>query len=273
MSRIDQAIQKAALLRETPSPAAPVTVRSTPPASPDLHSLLQSEPMIVDHPCLVTNPREPHPAGEAYKKLKSLILKLTRGETFQNALLVTSATMEEGKSITALNLALTLAREYDHTVLLVDVDLRRPSLHRYLNFEPKHGLIQVLKDHLPLDRALVKTGIGKLVVLPAGGTVEDPVELLASEQMKHLVTELKTRYPDRYVIFDAPPSLHFADAQALGPAVDGVVFVVREGAAKPRQIKAALEGLKGLNLLGVVYNDSLHLGKDDRYESYYYQKP
>jgi exopolysaccharide/PEP-CTERM locus tyrosine autokinase len=181
--------------------------------------------------------------------------------------------MEEGKTITALNLALTLAREYDHTVLLIDADLRRPSLHRYLNFEPRHGLIQVLKEQLPLDRALVKTGIGKLVVLPAGGTVEDPVELLASEQMKQLVAELKARYPDRYIIFDTPPSLHFADAQALGPAVDSVVFVVREGTTKPRQVKAALEGLQGVPLLGVVYNDALHLGKNDRYHAYYYQNP
>jgi len=276
MSRIDQAIQKAAQLRESkpavappsqdPQAAAPVcSATATQPKAQ-----LPCEALQLDHPCLVSQPGDPHPASEPYKKLKSLVLKLTHGESLQNTLLVTSATMGEGKTITALNLALSLAREYDHTALLIDADLRRPALQSYLNLEPRAGLIQVLKDGLPLEQALVKTGLGKLTVLPAGGTVKDPVELLASEQLRLLIGEIKARYPERYVILDTPPALHFADAQALLPAVDGVLFVVREGAANPRQVQAALGGLQGANLLGVVYNDALHLEKKDHYAAQYY---
>jgi exopolysaccharide/PEP-CTERM locus tyrosine autokinase len=183
---------------------------------------------------------------------------------------VTSAVGEEGKSITSLNLALALAQDYDHTVLLIDADLRRPSLHRYLGLKPEFGLVQVLKEKADLGDALIKTGLGKLVLLPAGGTVDDPVELFASNRMKELISELKQRYPDRYVIFDTPPSLPFADAQVLGAALDGVIFVVREGQARVKQVKEAIEGLKGANLLGVVFNDASSM-PGQRRDYYYYR--
>lgn len=275
MSRIDKALQKAAQLREVASATEPSCLeakKNSGSAVPreELGRLLQSDPLPIDHHCLITSQGGSLHAAEAYKKLKSLILKLTRSETFRNALMVTSTNMEEGKTITTLNLAMSLAREYDHTVLLVDADLRRPAIHRYLNIEPQVGLVQVLKEGASLSDALIKTGIGKLVVLPAGGTVEDPVELLASEQMKNLVEELKNRYPERYVLFDTPPALPFADAQALSASMDGLIYVVREGAISPKQLEAALEGLSGVALLGMVFNDAQFFSKKNRYNYYYY---
>jgi exopolysaccharide/PEP-CTERM locus tyrosine autokinase len=252
MSRIDKAIEKASRLREVSSSSFSCAAEGR---LKEMDRLLDVDPIPVKNPYLVIARNGNDPVSEEYKKLRSLVVSLTKGKEFRNTLLVTSTVGEEGKTITSLNLAIALAQEYDHTVLLVDTDLRRPSIHTYLGIKPDIGLVQCLKDGAPIDKALIKTGIGKLVVLPAGGTVSDPVELLSSNRMKEIIHELKSRYPERYVIFDTPPALPFADARVLGPAVDGVIFVVREGCAKVQYVSEALESLKEANLLGVVYND------------------
>jgi protein-tyrosine kinase len=270
MSRIERAIEEAARVRQQAAPAEPATIapvtRLVRAGNPE--ALLAVPPLQVEHPLIVAAGEGDPRAREEYKKLRSLLVRLTRGESFGNTLLVTSTFGEEGKSMTALNLAITLAQEYDHTVLLVDADLRRPALHRYLGIEPKVGLIQCLQGSATLPQALVKTGLGKLVVLPAGGTVSNPAELLGSKRMLELIDELKHRYPDRYIIFDTPPTLPFADAQVLAGSVDGVLFVVREGSAKLSDIKESLSGLQKARLLGVIYNDALFPRKKGSY--YYY---
>lgn len=255
MSRIDKAIEKIAKLRDgAPAPQESVVV-SQPPALPDIKGLMGTKPLNVKNPSLVALHRNNPKACEEYAKLKSELLRMTSQDKFHNALIVTSTLRGEGKTLTALNLAITLAQEYDHTVLLVDADLRNPSIHKYLGFEPKVGLGDCLRGRVDIEEALVKTGIGKLVVLPGVGVVEDPVELLSSKKMKTVLEELKNRYPDRYVIFDMPPALNFADAQVLGASVDGVLFVVREGMAKVAQIKKALSHLRDTKVLGTVYNE------------------
>ncbi|HXV19774.1 MAG TPA: polysaccharide biosynthesis tyrosine autokinase [Desulfuromonadales bacterium] len=278
MSRIEQALEKAARQREhnpefIPVPSAeaasaPSAERGNGHRERDA-ALLLANPLPVSSPFLVAPGNKNNPAAaEEYRKLKSLVLRLTRGERFLNTLLITSAGSNEGKTLTALNLAIVLAQEYDHSVVLIDADLRRPSVHRYLGIKPEVGLAQCLQDHLPVARALVKTGLGRLVVLPAGGVVADPVELLSSARMKDILRELKSRYPDRYVIIDTPPSAPFADAQMLGQVVDGVLFVVREGVARTNDIREGLGSLKDANLLGVVYNDVSFTPGNGRY--YYY---
>jgi len=206
---------------------------------------------------------------EEYNKLRSTIIALTKGESFSNTLMVTSTVSEEGKSMTALNLAISLAKEHDHTVLLVDTDLRRPSVHRFLGIEPEFGLVHCLRDNLPIEKALIKTGIGKLVVLPAGEAIRDPVELLSSNQMKEVIRELKERYAERYVIFDTPPAMPFADAGVLAANIDSTLFVVREGRAKRQDIINTIAELKNRNLLGVVYNDASTYNKKQSYYYYY----
>lgn len=278
MSRIEDAMNKAALLREGAlrppvmqveplgAPGAAVT-RPGPAVAKirDLGRALQAELLRIDDPVLVGAQLGQHPVAEEYKKLKSLVLQRTRGESLLNTLLISSCLSEEGKSTTALNLALAMARDYDHTVLLVDCDLRRPSLHKSFNIQPESGLIQCLRDNLPLERALVKTGHGKLVFLPAGGVADDPSELLASDRMRQLVEEMKQRYPDRYVIFDTPPALMFADSQVLARLVDSLLFVVREGKTKPALIKETLAGFHNVKMLGVVYNDARLLDRNRKY--------
>lgn len=271
MSRLHRAIEVAAKFREEQSAStAPAMAPEGERVSMEAREarmdlLLEVEPLAVSHPFLAALNGGDEAAGEEYRKLRSLVVNLTRGESFRNTLLVTSTVSGEGKTLTALNLALALAQEYDHTVLLVDADLRRPTLHEYLGINPEVGLVHCLKDGVPLSRALVKTGLGKLVVLPAGGTIDDPVELLASARMKEIVRELKSRYPERYVLFDTPPVLPFADAQVLSGAVDGVLFVVREGGPKIEDVQEALKSLKDARVLGAVYNDAESFLKKGRY--------
>lgn len=266
MSRIERAIEEAARVRSQQIsgeviPPSPVRVVREGNAA----ALLQAEPLSIDNPVLVAAQDGNDEVREEYQKLKSLVVRLTQGEVFANTLLVTSTFGEEGKSMTALNLAITLAQEYDHTVLLVDTDLRRPSLHRYLGLQPEIGLIQCLQGGATVSQALIKTGLGKLVVLPAGGTVENPTEVLGSKRMRELIDELKHRYPDRYIIFDTPPALPFADAQVLAGRVDGVLFVVREGVPKISEISEALNDFKNTKILGFVYNDALFSKKKSVY--------
>ena len=114
-------------------------------------------------------------------------LSFSIGRKYRTRKSVTSVVSDEGKTITALNLAIALAKEQDHTVLLVDTDLRRPSIHKYFGIEPEFGLAHCLRDGLPIEKALVKTGIGKLVVLPAGEAVKDPLDMLSLTKIPMLI--------------------------------------------------------------------------------------
>jgi exopolysaccharide/PEP-CTERM locus tyrosine autokinase len=230
-----------------------------------MHAALKVAPLAADSPFLMNSGHYQVGIAEEYKKLKSLVVKMTRSDVFRNTLVVTSTLPGEGKTVTALNLALTLAQEYDHTVLLVDADLRKPMIHKYLGIEPEIGLAHCLRDGVPIEQALVKTGLGKLVVLPAGDTIADPVERFASQRMKEIIAELKGRYRDRYIIFDTPPVLPFAEAQILGAEVDGVIFIIRERHVKAFEIQKALESLKAVNLLGAVFNGVTTPSKLERY--------
>lgn len=253
MSRIDEAIEKAARLRgERP---AEKVLKVAPPVSRPV----EAPANIVDShsvsPYIVALKDPGSAVAEEFRKLKSMIVGLTSGdEGFRNTILVTSSIGTEGKSITSLNLAVTLARDYDYTVLLIDTDLRRPSLNRYLGLENEPGITDCLVDGVDLSAAIVKTNFGKLSFLPAGRKVDYPAELLSSQKMKDFMAEVKQRYPDRYVIIDSPPILPFAESLALSSVVDGVLFVVRERAASMKHVGEALNMLKGSNLLGIVYN-------------------
>jgi exopolysaccharide/PEP-CTERM locus tyrosine autokinase len=210
------------------------------------------------------------PASEEYRKLKSSLLKLTRQDgNFHNTIMLSSAIASEGKSLTALNLAISLAQDIDHTVLLLDADLRRPSIHRYLGIEASKGFSDCLCDDLDPSDLLINTGIGKLVLFPAGREVPNPVELFSSHKALNLLQELKNRYTDRYVIIDTPPLLPFAESRQLSHIVDAILFVVREKMASQIEIAEAIELLKGTNLLGIVYNNADIDFSDKRYSQYY----
>ena len=209
------------------------------------------------------------PASEQYRKLKSLIVKLSQTGNFGKALMVTSPVAGEGKTITSLNLAITMAQEFDHTVLLVEADIRKPSVLKYLGLKAEKGLTDCVLDGLDLRDVIVKTGIGNLSVLPAGRRVDNPVELFSSNRMEALVAEIKSRYNDRYVIVDTTPLLPFAEPSYIANMVGAVLLVVREGVTTPDKLKRSLEMLKNHNLLGVVSNCVSRVNSLQGYYGYY----
>lgn len=272
MSRIEEALEKAARFRndrELDRKEKPAAVQVPRDASPNICYPQIEAPATIDSPMLVTV-GDPHSAAaEEYRKLKSVLVSLTRQDEFRNTIMVTSSVSGEGKSVTTLNLAISLAQEFDHTVLLIDADLRKPSLHEYFGLEPKIGLADCLQEGTDPAEALIRTGIGKLTLLPAGKTVQNPVELMSSQKLTELIQEMKHRYPDRYIIIDTPPVLLFAETFFLSTQVDGVVFLVREGLTSLQNITDALTVLKGTPVLGIVYNDVTQSGIDKRYGYYY----
>lgn len=267
MSRIEEALEKAARLRGSQNgPASPQKSVTAVPAHLPPPEVIEGGK--VTNRLLVAASDPYTPVAEEYRKLKSILVKATKGETFRNMLMITSSVGCEGKSITALNLALTLAQEYDHTVLLVDADLRKPSLHDYLGIEKRVGLSECLQDGLEIKNALLRTGIGKLSLLPAGREVRNPAEIFSSQKARDLFLEMKHRYPDRYIIIDTPPVLPFAETRSLSTIVDGVVLVVKEGTVPLRHVNETLDCLKGVDMLGIVYNQATVESRSDHYQYY-----
>jgi protein-tyrosine kinase len=217
---------------------------------------------------LVTINEPNSPVSEEYRRLKTMLIRDTKQE-FLNTIMITSAVDSEGKTLTSINLAVTMAQELDHSVLLIDADLRKPRIHNYLGIDYKYGLTDYLREDMDISDALIKTGIENLVLLPAGKPVSNPVELLSSEKMKSLLKEVKNRYSDRYVIIDTPPLLPFADALVLGVFIDAVLFVIKEGGAQKKLIDNAMVLIQDLKVLGVVFNAVRQENLDGHYSHYY----
>jgi len=260
MSRIENALEKAIRRREP----------SLPPKEPLVQENVElvSQPLKTKSPYVIRFTEQDLPIAEEYRKLRSLILRMTKKQANHNTIMVTSAESGEGKSLTATNLALVLAQEYNHTVLLVDADLRRPTLQTLLGVEPALGLSDCLADGIDIGRALAKTSIPKLTFLSSGRKTHKPAELLSSNKMKALVHELKHRYPDRYIIIDTPPALLFSETHVISSFVDGILFIVKEGVASS-SVRAALDILKESPILGIVYNNASPELLNGRYHHYY----
>ena len=270
MSRIEKAMERAAQLRKGVAPITapdPILREAQPVHIPPPLKCVE-ERITAENPLLVTLNDPLSPAAEEFRKLKSTLVNLTKEGNFKNTLLVTSAVPNEGKSITALNLAISLAQEINSTVLLVDADMRRPSIHRYLDIPNGQGVSDCLRGSVEVGQVILATGIGRLSVITAGSDVKNPVELVTSQKMQEFIEELKLRYVDRYVIIDAPPVLPFAETRTLGRLVDGVLFVIKERLASQRNIHDALDALSGCELIGAVYNDTA-IDLHDEHYSYY----
>jgi len=251
-------------------PAALVKVYGTkrPPPPPELAKLTkkegwvspsytQSRPVSLDPKRLLENRCVGYVCGsyesEAYKVLRTQILQKT-GEQSGTTIMITSALPGEGKTLTSINLALTFAKEYNQTVMLVDSDLRQQRVHEYLGFRSDKGLADYLLDRAALSDLIVWPGVEKFTVISGGRTVMASSELLSSPRMRDLVKELKSRYPERYVFFDVAPVLVGADALAFAPQVDYIILVVRAGSTSIADVKRALALLPREKVLGVVLN-------------------
>lgn len=190
---------------------------------------------------------------DIYNLLRTQILHRTKKKG-HNVIMVTSAMPGEGKTITSINLAISIAREVDQFALLVDTDMRSPSIHKYLGIDVQRGLTDHLLHNIPVHELLIKPGISKLSFLPAGEPIKGSTEILGSPRLQELIMEMKERYPDRYVVFDCPDLLHAPDALVFSSYVDGIVFVIEAGKTSREHVQKALGLLEGRNILGVLLN-------------------
>lgn len=282
MSRLHRAVQKAdreGLLtwtrpvdqQEAPPPApepprvetrppARVTPRpewaeSTAPAQTEWPPALEPGAEQFDQPSLspllVAFTEPASTAAEQFRLLRTRIESRDATRRTQ-LLLVTSPRIGEGKTTTSANLALTMAREFHHRVLLVEADLRRPSVASRFGIHVEHGLVDVLVGAVSLEDALVPLPGHQLTLLPAGAEAAHSTELLASSMMHQVVETLRGRF-DR-IIVDTPPVV-LSDTHVLARMADGIIIVVRAGQTPRPALERALESIDRDRLLGVVLNE------------------
>lgn len=188
-----------------------------------------------------------------YNLLRTQVLHRTR-EDANNIIMVTSSLPDEGATLTAINLAISIAHDLNQYCMVVDTHLRNPVINEYLGFKTKTGLTDYLMKDTPLFQLIVKTDIDKLTVLPAGRPITGSTELLGSPKMRVLVQEMKDRYPDRYVIFNCPPLLSVPDALVFSSYVDATLLVVEAGKTARGHVAKSLDLLRNTNVLGLVLN-------------------
>ncbi len=226
------------------------------------------------NPHLITHPDISPIITEQYKKLKTFLFHYRAGGP-PKTIMITSTLPGEGKSTVAANLAITIAQGIGEHVLLVDCDLRRPNLHKILGVSSKTGLTDYLTKDIDLTQVLVTTDIDKLTFLPSGSfSSKHASELLASEKMKDLINELKTKYEDRYIVFDSTPIHATADPGVLAVDVDSVIMVIMAGRSNRDLVAKAIQSLGKQKIAGTVFNgiDQSGLLYKYKYQYKYYTK-
>lgn len=191
--------------------------------------------------------------SESFRRLRSKILHPADGEKIRS-ILVTSAVPGEGKSFVCANLGAILAQSVERHAIVVDCDMRRPSLASLFGLDNRQGLVDHLRDGMDLSLLIRKTGMESLSVIPAGVPPVNPSELLASEKMNRMIDEIVGRYPDRLVIFDSPPAQAASETAVLAQNVDKVIIVVRWGLSARDQVKKFVDTIGRDKILGVVFN-------------------
>src|SRR6185295_12318436 len=205
--------------------------------------------------------------AEQYRSLRTRLARSENGRAVR-AIIVTSPNKGDGKTLTAANLALTMAQEFQQRVLLVDGDLRRPTIHSLFGISDTPGLSEVLLNRATLDDALIMLPQHQLTVLPSGMVPSHPAELLGSTAMRRALDSLRTRF-DR-VLIDMPPVAPLADVSIALGMVDGLLMIVRAGVTPKPAIERALSGLDMSKVLGLVLNDAGQSSTAYRYDGYGY---
>ncbi len=268
MSRIQDILAKAErdgttgrlapLTAPAPAPARAASFNGTSALNPSYELPVEAaaEPRTAVptlHPALVAA-IAPHSApAEQYRAVRARLAQCDDPGQLRS-IVVTSPAAGDGKSITAANLALTMAQELQHNVLLIDADLRGSTVHELFGVERGPGLADVLTGAATLDDALVYLPDHRLTLLPAGETPAFPAEMLGSAGMRRLLDTLRNRF-DR-IVLDAPAAAPLSDTPTLGTVADGVLMVVRAGISKRPALDEALTAFDGDKVLGVVLNES-----------------
>jgi protein-tyrosine kinase len=208
------------------------------------------------------------PASEQYKILREQIKRL-RVESGIRSFSITSPVKRDGKTTVAVNLAAALSLDYEERVLLIDGDLRAPSVHRYFSGSQSAGLTDYLaaNANIKVKSIVQETFVPGLCVLPAGKPSHQASELLAKERMKELMEEARAEFPSHHIIIDSPPILSTPDPLVIARHVDGVLVVVRANKTPRDYLTKALQSLNSSKVMGVVLNGA-DLGLASKY--YYY---
>jgi exopolysaccharide/PEP-CTERM locus tyrosine autokinase len=198
-------------------------------------------------------------AADQYRVIKRPLITnaMGKGATILkhgNLIMVTSALAGEGKSFTAINLAMSIAAELDNTVMLIDADVARPSVPRMLGLQAGAGLLDLLEGTADMSAVLLKTNIDKLTILPSGTPHPRATELLASDAMRMLLDDMAERYPDRIIIFDSPPLLLTTEARVLAAQMGQIVMVVQADKTSQADVQHALSTIEACPLRMLVLN-------------------
>lgn len=227
----------------------------------------------------IFNPKSAHHIQEEFRHIKRKLLNNAFGPASKtlkhsNLIMVSSSKPNEGKTFVSINLALSIALEQDKTVLLIDADVLRPSIHRELEFESQQGLLEYLLDEVhSLSDVIYNTNVANLKLIPAGKPHHLTNELLASKKMATLAEELADRYPDRIVILDCPPILGVTETPVLSSLVGQAIVVVEESKTKLDDVKKAVSQLDEDIAVGFVMNKTVRSKKDEYgYYGYGYGK-
>ena len=190
---------------------------------------------------------------EQYRLLRSKLSSLNGSHT-NNVLAITSARKGEGKSLTSVNLAIVMAEDTKKKILLIDGDMRKPSIHTFFNCKAEYGLIDLLMHKADIESAMIPSGIKNLTLLLAGEPSKSPSDLLAASVFREIIEKIRKRFD--YIIIDSPPIIPFADMNIISDVVDGILLVVRAEKTPKEMILEALKTLNKENIIGVVFNDS-----------------
>lgn len=197
---------------------------------------------------------QPHSlVSEQFRKLRTQLLRLSLSRPVKT-IMVTSAIQSEGKSFVSANLGIGIAHDLHLHALLVDCDLRKPTLSPMFGCDEKRGISDYLIGREDISSFLVQTELDKLYLIPGGTIPENPAEIIGSRRMASLVEELKARYDDRFIIFDSTPLLATAEPGVLSKLVDGIIIVVRAGETPRETVQQALSSLDKEKIVGVVLN-------------------
>ncbi|MCW9024272.1 MAG: XrtA-associated tyrosine autokinase [Gammaproteobacteria bacterium] len=277
MSSIEKVVE---LLKKTapggPAVTQPNTVdgHDTADASQNTQKLNIDLDYLKEHGVITPDTMESVKAEE-FRGLKRPILRNAFGRNAVlvdqgNMVMVTSSLPGEGKTFTALSLAMSIAVEKDTTVLLVDCDVVNPSLSRFLKIQDNPGLTDYLNDSgVGFNEIIISTDIENLKVMPAGRQFSQSTELLASERMEMLTTEISQRYNDRVILFDSPPLLLASQAAVLAQLMGQIIVIVEAEKTPKSAVKEAISLLDEDKAIGVVLNKTKKLSSKSYYGSYY----
>ncbi|MFA4995207.1 MAG: CpsD/CapB family tyrosine-protein kinase [Bdellovibrionales bacterium] len=258
MDRLEKALEKSRQQRAMFVPD--FASRSMPTGAGAVSSTVPSDinPELVDEDQMersrIVSFRTRSSEADVYRQLRTKVLHIMNASGYRT-LAITSPNYGDGKTTVALNLGISIALDLKQTVLLVDLDLRKPNLHQYLGVEPQAGLTDYLLKDTPIQDCLMRPPFERVNILPAGKALDNSSELLGSPKMISLAEELKSRYPDRFVIYDMPPVLTQDDPIAFLPQIEAVLVVVRDGVTKTDDLKRCLKTLSGANVIGTVLNN------------------